>query len=138
MRDPRPHPWPLKVIGLGWSVPCNLSAEVIVVSSWDELDSVRDRVPGKIVVYDEPWTTYHETYLYRKNGAINAAKYGAVGVLVRSITPDSIESVHTGSMRYDDVVPKICAGAIATEDADMFRRMQVREQKIVVDLVLQS
>ena len=58
LRDPRPSPWPLKVIGLGWSVSCNVSAEVIVVANWSELDSVQNKVKGKIVAYDEPWSTY--------------------------------------------------------------------------------
>ena len=56
-----------------------------------------------------------------------AAKYGAVGVLVRSVTPDSIQSVHAGVMHYtSDSDRRICGGAISTEDADMFRRMQKR------------
>ena len=58
LRSPRVNPWPLKIIGLGWSVSCNVSADVIVVSTFEELDSVKNKVQGKIVVYDEPWTTY--------------------------------------------------------------------------------
>lgn len=80
---------------------CNVTAEVIVVSSWAELDSVKDKVAGKIVAYDEPWTTYGETVAYRSGGASRAAAYGAVGALVRSVTPDSIESVHAGGMGYN-------------------------------------
>lgn len=41
-------------------------------------------------------------------------------------------------MRYDSSQPKICAAAIATEDADMFRRMQNRNQTIVLSLSLSS
>lgn len=85
-----------------------------MVSNWNELESVKDKVSGKIVVYDQPWTTYGETVAYRVWGASNAAKYGAVGALVRSVTPDSIESVHAGTMQYNTSLPKICAGAIAT------------------------
>lgn len=58
LQSPRQNYCPLKVIGLGWSVPCNVTAEVIVVKDFDELEQVKDQVKGKIVVYDEPWTTY--------------------------------------------------------------------------------
>lgn len=57
-------------------------------------------------------------------------------MLVRSITPISIESVHTGYMEYDPKEARIPAAAITTEDADMFQRMQNRGQKIVLHLIL--
>ena len=71
-------------------------------------------------------------------GASNAAQYGAVGVLVRSVTPESIYSVHAGVMYYKDGIAKIPAAAITVEDADMFQRMQDRGQKIVVHLIMEN
>jgi len=63
---------------------------------------------------------------YRSNGAIEAAKLGAVASLVRSVTPFSIESPHTGATSYDPTVPEIPFAAITVEDAEMFLRMQNR------------
>lgn len=75
---------------------------------------------------------------YRVWGASHAAKYGAVGALVRSVTPQSISSVHAGIMHYDPNYPKIPVAAITMEDAQMFQRMQDRNQKIVVHLQMEN
>ena len=62
-----------------------MKAEAIVVTDWDDLDSKKASVKGKIVVYNEKWTTYGETVQYRSQGADRAAAYGAVAALVRSV-----------------------------------------------------
>ena len=54
---------------------------------------------------------------YRVDGASIAAKYGAKGMLVRSVASESISSVHTGYMEYDEKYPKIPCAAITVEDA---------------------
>lgn len=143
--SPRPTPTPLKLIGLGGSVPGyhlkifrNVRANAIVVRNWDELDAVKDQVKGKIVVYNEDWVNYGTTVDYRVNGASRAARYGALAALVRSVTPDSIESVHTGIQRYDTAYQKIPVAAITTEDAEMMWRMQKRNQTMTLHLVMES
>lgn len=65
-------------------------ANVVVVAGWEELDQLKEKVKGKIVVYNHPWVDYDTNVDYRVNGASRAAKYGAVAVLVRSVTPQSI------------------------------------------------
>lgn len=69
---------------------------------------------------------------YRSSGASRASKYGAIGALVKSVTPDSIQSVHTGIQHYASDVRKIPVAAMTVEDAEMLARMQARKQKIVL------
>ncbi len=71
---------------------------------------------------------------YRSSGADRAAKYGAVAALVRSVTPFSINSVHTG-IQHNDQIP---VAAITVEDAEMMQRMQDRGQKINLHLVMEN
>ena len=81
---------------------------------------------GKIVVYNEEFVSYGVTVRYRSRGASMAAKYGAVAALIRSVTPKSINSPHTGWQSYEKDVKKIPAACITIEDAQMLRRMQDR------------
>ena len=73
--------------------------------------------------YSIEYVNYSASVDYRVNGASYASKYGAVGALIRSITPFSIESPHTGVMYYDKKYFKIPIAAIAVEDAYMLKRM---------------
>lgn len=108
------------------SLSRHVRAEAIVVTSFDELDKVKDKVKGKIVVYNQGWTNYYDNVVYRAQGGDKAAQYGAVAALVRSVASHSIYSVHAG-IQYGDKIP---IAAITVEDADMFSRMQARGQKI--------
>lgn len=111
----------MPMLALGNSIPTpdeGIEAEVIVVSDFDELEEKKDLVNGKIVLYNCIFTTYSETVVYRVQGAIEAAKYGAVASLVRSITPFSLQTPHTGVMRYEDGITKIPHAAITLEYAD--------------------
>jgi carboxypeptidase Q len=86
----------LSMLGLGNSVgtpPEGVRAEAVVVRSFDELEALGERVRGKIVVYNVPFTTYGETVAYRGVGPSRAAKYGAVAVVVRSVTQPT-DSAH--------------------------------------------
>lgn len=112
MTSPRPVPTKLDVIGLGGSVSGDVQAEVIVVENYEGLEKFKDQVPGKIVCYNNKWVNYMESVTYRVEGASKAAKYGAKGMLVRSVASDSISSVHTGYMEYDSAFPKIPCAAI--------------------------
>ncbi|KNC55152.1 peptidase M28D family protein [Thecamonas trahens ATCC 50062] len=133
----------LAVMALGGSVPTPgpgeaLEAEAVVVSSYGELRTMGaiGSADGKIVVLDAAWVSYDENYEYRSRAAVEAARVGAVAVLVRSLTPHSIYSVHTGGMHYEPGVVQIPAGAITTEDADMLRRMQDRGHVLSLALAL--
>lgn len=136
-----PRPRSLPMLGLGGSVgtpPEGIRAEVLVVSSWEELEARRGEVPGRIVLFDVPFTTYGATVRYRIGGAIAAARAGAVAALLRSVGPESMQTPHTGTMRYEDGVPPIPFASITLEDAAMLRRMQARGDRIEVLLRMEA
>jgi len=127
----------LSMLGLGGSIATprgGLKAEVIVVNDWDELESRSNEVPGKIVLFNAPFTSYGETVAYRYSGASAAAKHGAVASLIRSIGPWSMNTPHTGVMAYKDDVQKIPHAALTMEDAMMLSRIHDRNDKIIVKL----
>jgi carboxypeptidase Q len=137
-----PRRKPLTMLGLGGSVGTpsgGITAPVVVVRSFDDLAARGAAVRGKIVLFDVPFTTYDETVAYRYASASAAAKLGAVAVLVRSVASFSMNSPHTGAMRYDSTVARrIPAAAITVEDAMLLHRMQDRGQAITVRLTMSA
>ena len=124
-----PVPRKLQMLGLGNSVGTpaeGISAEAVVVRSFVELDRLGEQVRGKIVVYNVPFSSYGATVPYRLQGASRAARYGAVAALVRSITPVSLQTAHTGAMNYDANQPKIPVAAVTIEVAEFLQRMNDR------------
>ncbi|MCW5801270.1 MAG: M20/M25/M40 family metallo-hydrolase [Deltaproteobacteria bacterium] len=124
----------LKLIGLGGTVPTpkgGITAPVVVVRSWDELEASADRVKGAIVLYDvamPAWTEdkgsgYGDVAPFRTRGPSRAAKLGAAAVLMRSVTARSLRSPHTGALSYDPALPKIPAAAVTVEDAEQIARL---------------
>ena len=123
------------MLGLGGSIatpPEGITAEVLVVTSFDELHMRSRSAAGKIVLFDVPFVSYGETVRYRVYGAIEAARAGAVASLIRSVTPFSMRTPHTGVMFYDSTVTRIPHAAITVEDAELIHRMQDREERVVV------
>ena len=119
----------LDVLALGNSNgtgPKGLTASVILIKSFDELENRKDEVKGKIVFYNykfnprfvQTFNSYRDAVGYRGRGASRAAKYGAVGVLIRSMTHATDNNPHTGAMAYNDSFPKIPALAVGIEDAN--------------------
>ncbi|KAG7235265.1 hypothetical protein INR49_002871 [Caranx melampygus] len=131
----------LAILGLGSSVgtpPEGIKAEVLVVLSFEELKRRASEATGKIVVFNQPFVSYGETVAYRAYGASEAAKVGAVATLIRSVTPFSINSPHTGWQDYQDGVKRIPTACITVEDAELMWRMAQRGQKIVVRLTMEA
>jgi carboxypeptidase Q len=119
----------LAMLGLGNSVGTSaegVTAEAVVVHSFDELDRLGESLRGKIVVYNVPFTNYGATVQYRSAGPSRAARHGAVAAVVRSVTPVSLQTPHTGALRYDEAQPRIPAAAVTIEGAEMLERMQQR------------
>ena len=118
---------PLAALALGNSLGSNglIDAEVIAVANFDELEKRKDEIKGKIVYYHsvfdptkvQTFKAYGESGIYRGSGASRAAKYGAVGVMIHSLSTAPDNAPHTGGMRYDDAYPKIPAVALGPNDA---------------------
>nr|XP_035922774.1 carboxypeptidase Q isoform X2 [Halichoerus grypus] len=135
MLEPRIHK--IAILGLGSSIgtpPEGITAEVLVVTSFEELQRRAPEARGKIVVYNQPYVSYSKTVQYRVQGAVEAAKVGALASLIRSVASFSIYSPHTGIQEYQDGVPKIPTACITVEDAEMMSRMASRGNRIVIQL----
>ncbi|XP_027417287.1 carboxypeptidase Q isoform X1 [Bos indicus] len=135
MLEPRIHK--MAILGLGSSIgtpPEGITAEVLVVTSFDELQRRGPDAEGKIVVYNQPYTNYSAAVQYRMEGAVEAAKVGALASLIRSVASFSIYSPHTGIQEYQKGVPKIPTACITVEDAEMMSRMASRGNRIVIQL----
>src|SRR5213596_3464210 len=119
---------------LGGSVatpPEGIEAEVIAVRNFDELKSMpRDKVAGKIALFNYPFDkqmaaegraneAYGEAVVYSGDGPSAAARQGAVACLIRSVGGADYRLPHTGQTTYADDAPKIPAGALTAEDADL-------------------
>ncbi len=108
-----------------------LTAEIVVVRNFEELEALgREKVAGKIVVFNYPYDkemaalgragdAYGLAVAYRGEGPIAAARLGAVAVLIRSVGSVEYRLPHTGQTKYLDDVPKIPAGAVTAEDAEL-------------------
>ncbi|MCW3088741.1 MAG: peptidase [Sediminibacterium sp.] len=125
----------IDVLALGNSLGFGIvSGEVLAVADFAELEKRKDEVKGKIVYYDhgfdptniKPFVSYGEAGIYRRSGPSRAARYGAVGVMIRSLTESTANDPHTGGMTYNDSFPKIPAVAMGPRDADQLWELSKR------------
>ena len=131
----------LPMLGLGGSVGTpaeGITANVLVVSGFDDLKNRAAEAKGKIVLFNVPFTEYRETVIVRTQGAIHAARAGAVASLIRSVGPFSMQTPHTGGMSYADGVKEIPHAALSLEDANMLSRMQARGEPLRVRLKMEA
>jgi len=142
----------LVLTAIGGSVstpPQGITADVVEVGSFDELNNLRDKVKGRIVYYNNPmdmalvnarrsFEAYSRAVIFRAEGASRAAAYGAVAVLIRSVGSASLRTPHTGGMRYDAKVAKIPAAALTAEDAMLVHRLVGRGERVRIHLNLQT
>jgi carboxypeptidase Q len=122
-------------------------AEVIAVRNFDELKSFpRDKVAGKIVLFNYPFDkqmaaegrggeAYGQAVVYRSDGPSAAARQGAVACLIRSVGGADYRLPHTGQTNYAADAPKIPAGAVTAEDADLIVDL-VRQGAVKMKLIL--
>jgi carboxypeptidase Q len=126
---PGAAPVPVKVRAIGNSIgtpPGGLTAGIVEVRSVAELSTVGDRARGKIVFFNgamdptllDTFPAYGGAAQQRSGGAVAAAKVGAVGAVVRSLTLELDDDPHTGTMSYDAATAKIPAVTISTQAAE--------------------
>jgi carboxypeptidase Q len=124
----------LDVLALGNSVgtgPKGVTAPVVLINSFEELEQKKTEVKGKIVFYNyrfndtyvKTFEAYRDAVGYRGAGPSQASKYGAVAVLIRSMSNAADNNPHTGSTRYNDSFPKIPAVALGLRDADKLAKV---------------
>jgi len=126
---------PIAALGGSISTPSiGISSNVIEVKSFDELNNIgKDSINGKIIFFNRKmdptlintFQSYGGSVNQRTQGAAIAAKLGAIGVIVRSMTTTLDDYPHTGSMYYDGLTlnERIPAAAISTNGAELLSSM---------------
>jgi hypothetical protein len=138
----------LEILALGRSIGTSeegITAEVIEVKNFEELAKRQNEVKDKIVFFSRPlnpgtlntFQGYGDAVDQRSQGGIEAAKYGAVGVLIRSVTTKHDNIPHTGSTsNYVDSLPKIPAAALGYIDADFLSSALKKDPNLKVKMKL--
>ncbi|MCX6145394.1 MAG: M20/M25/M40 family metallo-hydrolase [Ignavibacteriales bacterium] len=139
----------LKIAALGGSIatpPEGITAEVIEVKSFDELQKLGGKAKGKIVFFNRPMDrTLFQTFAayggavdQRGHGAVMAARVGGVAALVRSMTTRIDDSPHTGAMGYVDTVNKVPSAAISTRGAEYLSKILSQGIAVRIQLKLSA
>ena len=127
-KDGKKQTYTLNILALGNSIGTGIKgirAPLIRVNDWDELEKKKDELKGKIVFYNNPFDdslvnpfdAYGKYVMYRGFGADRAAKYGALAVVIRSMTNTPGNNYpHTGALRYADSSKAIPAAAMGLLD----------------------
>lgn len=133
-----PRPRVLHALGLGNGVGTEgpVTGEVIVADGLDHLDALGPALAGKVVLIDQPFTTYGATASIRTRGPARAARHGAVAAMIRSVAPVSLSTPHTGVTLFGADVTPIPAVALTLEDAAWMRRVSEAGETVRVSLEL--
>ncbi len=136
------------ICALGGSVSTpsdGLTAEVIEVSDFKELEDLgKKKIQGKIVFFNHPFDqrkasmfdAYGEAVGYRWAGPHIAETYGAVAVLVRSMSSSLDTFPHTGVMRSDSLAAKIPSAALSTVDAEEMHKQLASGAKVEFNMTM--
>jgi carboxypeptidase Q len=119
-----------------------ITAELIEVKNLEEAKSLGDKAKGKIIFYNRPFDNgllstfegYGKAVDQRVNGAIEAAKVGAIGAIVRSVQSNYDNIPHTGVMNYQNDIQKIPSAAIGVVDADFLSRVIKEEPNLKITI----
>jgi hypothetical protein len=134
----------LDVLALGNSLGDGKKVEgtLLAVQDFADLEKHKNEVKGKIVYFNnsfdativKTFEAYGKAGQYRRNGASQAAKYGAVGCIIRSLTSSTANDPHTGGMAYNDSFPKIPAQAVGPRDADYLWSLAKQSSNVKVSM----
>ena len=124
----------LDVLALGNSLgsgPKGVTGPLVIVNSINEIEAMQDKLKGKIVFYNVPFNpsyvqtfrAYGESGGIRRAGPSRAARYGAVGVITRSLSESTDNNPHTGATQYDSTYPKIPCAAVGLRDAEQMAKV---------------
>ncbi len=137
----------LSITALGLSVGTTregVISKIIEVLDFEELKTLGEKnIKGKIVFYNRPvdnklinsFSGYGGAVNQRILGASEASKYGAIAVIVRSVTQSLDNFPHTGVTHYEDGVNKIPAVAVSTVDAELLSRWLKADSSLTVNLI---
>jgi carboxypeptidase Q len=141
-------PQPLKITALGGSVATpeeGIEAEVVEFPNLQALTEAPDgSLDGRIAYISNRMQRFRDGRGYgpavaaRSSGAVEAARKGAIGLLIRSISTAEHRFPHTGQMRYEDGVARIPAAALANPDADQLSRLIALGEPVSVRLMLET
>jgi Zn-dependent M28 family amino/carboxypeptidase len=141
-----PSPQPLAVTALGGTIatpPEGIEAAIALFKTYDELLAAPiGSLTGKIAVVTEPMVRAQDGSGYglagkiRSMGPSEAAKRGAIGYLLRSLSTDNNRFPHTGQTRTADDAQRIPAAALSTPDAMQLERLTAGGGPVRVRMVL--
>ena len=138
-----PFPQRLVLTALGGSESTRgpLAGEVVEFASLDALKAAPEgALNGKIafvnlkMLRSKDGSGYGPASNVRRSGASEAAKKGAVAIVIRSVGTDSDRLPHTGMMRYEPDIAKIPAAALSVPDADLLANMLKRGKPVKIEL----
>ncbi len=140
--DKQKNPQKLNILALGGSIATDglLSGEIVVFNHLDELKQAdQSKVKNKIVLLNQAmdptfintFSSYGACAGIRFSGAMEAAKLGAKGILIRSLGLPQDQHPHTGMMGYNDSIQKIPAAALSTEDCNRLAALAMKEKVTV-------
>lgn len=138
--SPRPTPTNLRVIGLGGTVPGDVTSSIVMFTNLSDLEKLSgsNALKGKIAFINIPFTRYSVTINVRVHGTNLASKAGAEACIIRSVAPVTFGHPHTGVLKYEEGTRKIPAGSISHEDANLLARLVSHGENVVLHLHLES
>ncbi|XP_064486043.1 carboxypeptidase Q-like [Ornithodoros turicata] len=136
----KPERKDLHIFGLGGSVatpPGGLTAPLIVVHSFEQIQIRSLNLNGKIVLYLPEWKGPRNYASYLLQGTTEAAKQGARACLFRAPEPLTGAALYAGLVQYDKSAPRIPAAVLTKQDSDLLSRMFERGEHVQVALKLE-